>query len=77
MCNFFVKPAFHGRGLVSGFRDMDGSHASTFPSGGPDHLTIPGCGRDFSLETRTRLSGYNELGGLEQRTVLLDALGNS
>ena len=73
MANFFNKTAFNGQGMVSGFRDLD-LHSSTFNSpSGRDHLTFHDRGHDFSLETNVRLNGFNQMGGLEQRTTFLDA----
>ena len=80
--SFFSRPAFNGHGMVSGYGGC-GAHASTPGPTGPDHLTFNqpfnavGHRRDFSLETRARLGGFNEMGGLEQRTTFLDALNNS
>lgn len=81
MNNFFQHQAFNGNGLVSGFRDTP-AHASTF-NNGVNHLSFHepfnslGHRRDFSLETRVRLDGFNQMGGLEQRTTFLDTINNS
>jgi hypothetical protein len=39
MDNFFQDSAFQGKGLVSGFRDMD-VHVSTFHDNYNNHLTF-------------------------------------
>jgi len=82
MDNFFQKPLNDG-GTLSGFRDIN-AHTTTFgPHGPTDHLTFNqpynalGHRRDFSLETSVRLNGFNNMGGLEQRTTLLDTFQNS
>ncbi|MCF8229231.1 MAG: hypothetical protein K9G47_08775 [Bacteroidales bacterium] len=82
MENFFQKPAFNGNGLVSGFRDMNGTHVSTFDNG-TNHLTFgqpfndQGDRHDFSFGTQRRLNEFNQMGGLEQRVSILDAFNNS
>jgi hypothetical protein len=74
--NFTQQTAFGGNGMVSRFNDMPGVHVSSFNDGMTNHLKI-GNRHDFSLETRTRLGDYHQLGGLEQRTNFLDTLNNS
>lgn len=82
MSNFFNNNAFNGNGFVSGFSGT-GAHTSTFNNDVNNHLTFDkpynslGHTHDFSLETTVRLNGFNQMGGLEQRTTFLDTFNNS
>jgi hypothetical protein len=74
--NFVQQPAFGGYGTVSRFNDFPAVHVSSFNDGMVNHMKI-GNRYDWSLESRTRLGDYHQLGGLEQRTSFLDTYNNS